>query len=153
VEGVTVEVLAAALAAARQARQHILARMEACAPAPRRALADNAPRILRFAIDVDKIGLLIGPGGRTIRALTEAAGADEIQVGRGCKTLSHTLVHALPPRLPSAERQPLLVGRACKRLCPVPVGRTPAVGLVGLSLAAESIMAWCQPLDVTRTRC
>ena len=83
VEGITVEVLAAALAAARTARGHILEKMAACDPAPRGALAPNAPHIVRFLVAPDRIGLLIGPGGRTIRGLKEASGADEIQV-RAC---------------------------------------------------------------------
>jgi hypothetical protein len=80
VEGITIEVLATALAKAREARRHILAEMELCSPPPRRTLAPTAPRILRFNVDPEKIGLLIGPGGRTIRGLIEASGVDDIKV-------------------------------------------------------------------------
>lgn len=79
-EGITLEVLAAALAAARGARRHILAEMRRCSPAPRGALAPNAPRIRRFSVAADKLGLLIGPGGRNIRALIEESGASDIKV-------------------------------------------------------------------------
>ncbi|CAL8470982.1 g10524 [Coccomyxa elongata] len=80
VEGITLDVLASALAEARKARQHILAEMTCCKPPPRGALAPNAPRIRRFTVDTDKLGMLIGPGGRNIRGLIEESGADEIKI-------------------------------------------------------------------------
>ena len=80
VEGITVEILAEALSHARTARQHILGEMDRCMPAPRRALADNAPRIQLVTIDPEKVGFLIGPGGRNIRAITLESGAEQVQV-------------------------------------------------------------------------
>ena len=79
-EGITVEILGEALRQARSARAHILGEMKRCNPAPRGALADNAPRIRIVIVDPDKIGILIGPGGRTIRALEAESGAEQIQV-------------------------------------------------------------------------
>ncbi len=79
VEGITLEVLGAALAQAGDARRHILARMAACAPPPRGELAPGAPRIVRFAIDPARIGQMIGAGGKTVRALSAAPGIDAIQ--------------------------------------------------------------------------
>lgn len=79
-EGITLEVLTAALAAARTARRHILAEMGRCDPAPRRSLAPNAPRIRRFTVNPDKLGMLIGPGGRYIRGIVEDSGANDIKV-------------------------------------------------------------------------
>lgn len=80
VEGITVEILGEALKHARAARRHILGQMERCAPAPRRALADNAPRIKILTIDPEKIGFLIGPGGRNIRGIEAESGAEQVQV-------------------------------------------------------------------------
>ena len=80
VEGITVEILGKALTQAKVARRHILAQMERCAPAPRRALADSAPRIKIVSIDPEKVGLLIGPGGRVIRGIVQDSGAEEVQV-------------------------------------------------------------------------
>lgn len=80
VEGITVEILAEALKHARTARQHILGEMDRCMPAPRRALADNAPRIQLVTVDPEKVGFLIGPGGRNIRAITVESGAEQVQV-------------------------------------------------------------------------
>ncbi|CAL5228653.1 g11822 [Coccomyxa viridis] len=83
VEGITVEILAEALKHARTARQHILGEMDRCMPAPRRALADNAPRIQLVTVDPEKVGFLIGPGGRNIRAITVESGAEQVQVVDG----------------------------------------------------------------------
>lgn len=80
VEGITLEVLAAALAQAGDARRHILAQMARCAPAPRGALAPCAPRIVRFNIDPTRIGYMIGAGGKNIRALQAAPGIENISV-------------------------------------------------------------------------
>ena len=49
------EILAEPLQHARVARRHILGEMDKCAPAPRRALADNAPRIQLLSIDPEKV--------------------------------------------------------------------------------------------------
>ena len=80
VEGITHEVLAAALAQAGDARRHILAQMARCEPPPRNALAPGAPRIARFNIDPARIGSMIGAGGKNIRAVTAASGVDSISV-------------------------------------------------------------------------
>lgn len=79
-EGITLEVLKEALAQAKVGRQHILEQMQACDPAPTRALSPYAPRIRRFNIHPDKIGQVIGSGGRNIKMLQAAAGCDEINV-------------------------------------------------------------------------
>ncbi|KAK9829222.1 hypothetical protein WJX72_004572 [[Myrmecia] bisecta] len=80
VEGITVEVMAAALAQASEGRRHILTQMAACSPAPRGALSEYAPRLRQLTVDPDKLGLLIGPGGRTIRGLVEESGVESIKV-------------------------------------------------------------------------
>jgi polyribonucleotide nucleotidyltransferase len=60
---------------ARKGRNDILDHMEGVLSAPRAELAPSAPRITTIKIDPDKIGALIGPGGKNIRAITEASGA------------------------------------------------------------------------------
>ncbi|KAL3136302.1 hypothetical protein ABBQ32_007308 [Trebouxia sp. C0010 RCD-2024] len=80
VEGITLAVMEQALEQAKAGRQHILREMEACNPAPAKQLSQYAPRIRRFTIDPDKIGQVIGSGGRTVKMLQAAAGCDEIQV-------------------------------------------------------------------------
>lgn len=54
--------------------------MDACAPPPRRALAPHAPVIIRVTIPSEKVGALIGPGGRTIRAVMADTGCSSVQV-------------------------------------------------------------------------
>jgi polyribonucleotide nucleotidyltransferase len=61
---------------ARVGRLNIIDQMEAVLSAPREELSEFAPRMLSLTIDPEKIGKLIGPGGKTIRAITEQTGAN-----------------------------------------------------------------------------
>jgi polyribonucleotide nucleotidyltransferase len=69
ITGVTQEIMRSALSQAKQARESILDTMLATIPESRAALADHAPRISSVKIDQEKIGMVIGKGGETIRAL------------------------------------------------------------------------------------
>jgi polyribonucleotide nucleotidyltransferase len=69
ITGITSEIMRDALAQAKQARELILDRMTEAIPEARPELADHAPRITSVSIDPDQIGLVIGKGGETIRAL------------------------------------------------------------------------------------
>ena len=71
ITGVTFDILRDALTQALEARTFILGEMTKVIPAPRTELSPHAPRILTVQIDTDKIGLLIGKGGETIRGLAE----------------------------------------------------------------------------------
>src|SRR5207302_806807 len=71
ISGVTFQILRDALAQAKAARQFILSEMATVIDAPRTELSKHAPRISTVQIDPEKIGLLIGKGGETIRALQE----------------------------------------------------------------------------------
>src|SRR5829696_4412024 len=71
ITGVTFEILRDALTQAREGRLFILGKMHEAIAAPRTELSDFAPRISSIQIDPDKIGLLIGKGGETIRGLCE----------------------------------------------------------------------------------
>jgi len=70
-QGINPGLLGEAMAQARDARLRILAKMAATISASRPELSPFAPRVTELKIDVDKIGTLIGPGGRTIRAIIE----------------------------------------------------------------------------------
>ena len=80
VEGITIQILKQALAAARVGRLHILERMAAASPPPRAAMSPEAPRVGRVRIDPSKAGTVIGPGGKNIRSICESTGATNIQI-------------------------------------------------------------------------
>jgi polyribonucleotide nucleotidyltransferase len=69
ITGVTQEIMRSALEQAKRARDSILDRMLEALPEVRSELADHAPRISTIKIDSEKIGLVIGKGGETIRSL------------------------------------------------------------------------------------
>lgn len=74
IKGITPAIMKEALEQARVGRLHVLEVMTQALPKPRSELSKNAPRILTVRIPVDKIGTIIGPGGKQIREL-EALGA------------------------------------------------------------------------------
>ncbi|GBE10222.1 polyribonucleotide nucleotidyltransferase [bacterium BMS3Abin12] len=74
IDGITREIMDTALQQAREARMHILDRMQEAIAAPRPEMSEYAPRILSFRIDPEKIRDVIGKGGVTIRGLTEETG-------------------------------------------------------------------------------
>jgi polyribonucleotide nucleotidyltransferase len=80
IKGLPFAIARAAVFQAREARIEILKKMLAAIPAPRANLSKYAPRIQTIQIDPEKIGLLIGPGGKTIRRITETTGA-QIDIG------------------------------------------------------------------------
>ncbi|CAB4926100.1 unannotated protein [freshwater metagenome] len=71
ITGVTFEILRDALAQAKDARLEILGKMKAVIDGPNAELSLYAPRILSTKIDTEKIGMIIGKGGETIRGLQE----------------------------------------------------------------------------------
>jgi len=75
ITGLSWDLVEGAFAQAKVARCQILDYMESVIPAPRDELSEHAPRIEQIQIDPDKIGELIGPGGKNIRRITEVSGA------------------------------------------------------------------------------
>lgn len=75
VDGLTTEILQEALQRARKARMHILDIMDSTIAEPRTELSQYAPRIISIQINPEKIGEIIGPKGKTIRAIQEETGA------------------------------------------------------------------------------
>ncbi len=73
--GITYEIMREAFAQAREGRLYVLDKMNAVISEPRKELSPYAPRIITLQINPEKIGALIGPGGKTIRSITEATGA------------------------------------------------------------------------------
>ena len=73
--GIPLDVTREALEKARQARLFVLGKMKDAIAAPRGEISKFAPRIHKMKIDQEKIGLVIGPGGNTIRGIEEQSGA------------------------------------------------------------------------------
>jgi polyribonucleotide nucleotidyltransferase len=75
VAGLTIATMRQALEKAKAARFHILDIMDQTLASPRKELSPYAPRIITMKIKVDKIGAVIGPGGKVIRNIVEVTGA------------------------------------------------------------------------------
>src|SRR5262249_37917195 len=71
IRGISNQILAEALSQAREARLEILDVMLQAIPEPRKSLSAYAPRMQTLKIDPEKIGSVIGPGGKTIRSLQD----------------------------------------------------------------------------------
>ena len=74
VEGITTEMLEAALKQANKARMEIMQKMLSVIPAPRKEMSQYAPRIIVMKIDPDKIRSVIGPGGKVINEIIDETG-------------------------------------------------------------------------------
>jgi len=74
IKGLSSQIMAEALEHARRARLHILNIMNATLSSARPEISQYAPRILTVKVPTDSIGLIIGPGGKTIRDITERTG-------------------------------------------------------------------------------
>jgi polyribonucleotide nucleotidyltransferase len=75
ISGLPISVIADAINQAKPARIHILEKMLATIDQPRSDMSPYAPRLLTIKIDTDLIGMVIGPGGKTIKGITEQTGA------------------------------------------------------------------------------
>jgi polyribonucleotide nucleotidyltransferase len=75
IKGLTPEVLKQAMAQARDGRMYIMEKMAEAIAEPREHLSPHAPHIESVRINPDKIGVVIGPGGKTIRRIQEESGA------------------------------------------------------------------------------
>ena len=76
VEGVPIKILGEAMMQSKKARVAIIDRIEKEIPKPRADISPNAPKILIIKIDPNKIGLVIGGGGKTIKEIKEKSGAE-----------------------------------------------------------------------------
>lgn len=76
VEGITHAIMKAALEQALKGRLHILEKMQVACPKPKTTLSQYAPRIETLQVKPSKIAVIIGPGGKQIRAIIEETGVD-----------------------------------------------------------------------------
>ncbi len=88
INGLPIKVIADAINQAKPARMHILEKMLAAIAKPRAELSPFAPSMVTIKIDPDMIGLIIGPGGKTIKGITEQTGAKVDIEDTGIVTIS-----------------------------------------------------------------
>lgn len=75
IDGINKAIFEQALAQAKRGREFIMGKMLECIPEPRKNLSKYAPKITAIMVDQDKIAKVIGPGGKTIKSITEKTGA------------------------------------------------------------------------------
>jgi len=93
IEGLSRDVLLKALKQAREARQFILDRMGETLEEPREDLSEYAPRLTKLTIDPDRIGAVIGPGGKVVKSVQEETNTQisvEEEEGVGIVTIAAT---------------------------------------------------------------
>ncbi|NQT66527.1 MAG: polyribonucleotide nucleotidyltransferase [Actinobacteria bacterium] len=80
IKGINLDIIKQALEEAREGRLSILDRMLEVIPEPRKSLSQCAPKITTFKIPKEKIGEIIGPGGKNIKSIKEEFDLDEIDI-------------------------------------------------------------------------
>jgi polyribonucleotide nucleotidyltransferase len=90
ITGISMSTIRDAILQANAGRSHILGKMLEALPAPKTELSPYAPRLLTLSINPDQIGMIIGPGGRTIKGITEETGAKVDIEDDGTVTISST---------------------------------------------------------------
>ena len=121
IEGITREVLEEALEQAREARLFILEEMNRTIPRPRSHVSEYAPIITTIQIKPEKVRVLIGPGGKTIRHITNESGAridvdDEgkVSISSPDKESSETALNMINEIIQEAEVGKLYMGKVVK---------------------------------------
>jgi polyribonucleotide nucleotidyltransferase len=76
IQGISFEIMEKAIFQAKEGRMHILEKMNEAISAPKDQLSPYAPRLLTMKIETDQIGLVIGPGGKTIQGMQRLFGVD-----------------------------------------------------------------------------
>lgn len=99
IKGIDLDILREALARAKEGRMYILEKMLETISEPRSVLSKAAPKITTFKIPKDKIGEIIGPGGKNIKGIKEEFNLDEIDIsdhdGEGMVSITSTDMDAI----------------------------------------------------------
>jgi len=121
IEGLSKEILSQALRQAREARLHILEEMNKTIAKPRKQISEYAPVVTTIEIKPEKIRLLIGPGGKTIRNICSETGArvevddsGKVYIAAPDKESSDLAVKMINEIAQEAEVGKLYVGRVTK---------------------------------------
>jgi polyribonucleotide nucleotidyltransferase len=121
IDGITREILQKALEQAKEGRIHILDQMNKAILKPRHELSEYAPTITTIQIKPEKVRVLIGPGGKTIREITNTSGAridvdDEgkVNIASADKESVDTAINMIKEILQEAEVGKLYMGKVVK---------------------------------------
>src|SRR5690606_37527342 len=76
IQGISFEIMEKALRQAKEGRMHILKIMNEAISKPKDQLSPFAPRLITMKVETDQIGLIIGPGGKTIQGMQRLFGVD-----------------------------------------------------------------------------
>jgi polyribonucleotide nucleotidyltransferase len=76
IQGISFEIMEKALHQANEGRMHILSKMNEVIKQPREQLSTYAPRLITMHVETDQIGLIIGPGGKTIQGMQRLYGVE-----------------------------------------------------------------------------
>jgi len=99
IKGIDLDIMKEALAKAKEGRMYILDKMLATIAEPRAMLSSAAPKITIFKIPKDKIGEIIGPGGKNIKSIKEEFDLDEIDIndydGEGMVSITSSNMDAI----------------------------------------------------------
>jgi polyribonucleotide nucleotidyltransferase len=76
IQGISFEIMEKALHQAKEGRMHILGKMNEAISKPNDSLSPYAPRLITMSVATDQIGLIIGPGGKTIQGMQRLFGVD-----------------------------------------------------------------------------
>ena len=109
IDGLTENLLSEALEQARVGRLHILDCMAEAITEPRSQMSKYAPKLIRMQIPVEKIGALIGPGGRVIRAIQEETGCSIDVADDGSVTIGssdQSMIELATSRVDGLTRDP-----------------------------------------------
>ncbi|HZZ79924.1 MAG TPA: polyribonucleotide nucleotidyltransferase, partial [Gemmataceae bacterium] len=109
IDGISDEIIRATLEQAKEARREILKAIVMTLRYPRGETSKHAPRMLRTKIHPEKIGLLIGPGGKTIRGIQEQTGAKIDIQEDGTVEIAHSSAEG-------AEQAKLIVESLCEEV-------------------------------------
>ena len=113
IDGISEKIIRETLAQARTARIELLKGMLTAIPRPRKDISTNAPRLTTTKVDPEKIGIVIGPGGKTIRSIQEETGAQIDIQDDGTVTIAAADGHAAELALARIEAltEEIKVGR------------------------------------------
>ena len=121
IDGITREILQKALEQAKEGRIHILDQMNKAILRPRHELSEYAPTITTIQIKPEKVRILIGPGGKTIKEITNTSGArinvdDEgkVNIASTDKESADIAVNMINEILQEAEVGKLYMGKVVK---------------------------------------